>query len=681
MNYINLLVSGLAITFCSCSEIFNDSSKLSLESKTIQIREMAGFDGLPVDMLRYLNNFLENQDQFYLKNVNRFTRQALNMKEQVEQTFNISGLESVDDNEPELAGVMRLAWIRHDPFLFFAALMEEVAGEKKRYKVILRPLIKHLFYTFRSFNPQEQEHYLNYTKIERKDDAICRSVQNRNSLAPICVKYGHFDLLFELFRDEYFEMVSPFLASSENRDEFFEFFRNNSEYVDEFLNAVIIHKNKCYSDSVIVWIAGCIIKNLPPSYYEYENKLRNVKWVLSERMIDILILSTNVSESEYSRIHAQVVKLIEIYSGEMVNNPDYAAFFRIINDIRFGSFDLIDFPAVDFDLIIRNDHRFHKIAKAALLANKMDLFFFICVKFEPYVWQSKSIQILCFENLNVYDFQAKNFKIIIEMIQADSDLFKDEFLIFSFAMEFYSIKHLKLEGDLVIFDFVVSENLLEFGFPPELRIQKLKYRIDQYIDLIFLNMKIFNETTINAFIPDWIDYFNVRSNTGIIVVEVTYKFIEFISELPNLLIFMLENGMRLEIDSNIETLENYFNLGNFEWTSQIIQWTDLHQWKLTKLKTQDHLEKMEKIQKATVAESFLQWEYLFNRNRGNPMFPSIFEEEDAKVKYLEWRSVFAYWIKGSDKEKIKEIQTPEFIKMLKLDFPNETRELFESEQY
>jgi hypothetical protein len=85
-------------------------------------------------MLRYLNNFLENQDQFYLKNVNRFTRQALNMKEQVEQTFNIAGLENVDDNEPELAGIMRLAWIHHDPILFFAALMEEVACEKKPYR-------------------------------------------------------------------------------------------------------------------------------------------------------------------------------------------------------------------------------------------------------------------------------------------------------------------------------------------------------------------------------------------------------------------------------------------------------------------------------------------------------------------------------------------------------------------
>jgi hypothetical protein len=238
-----------------------------------------------------------------------------------------------------------------------------------------------------------------------------------------------------------------------------------------------------------------------------------------------------------------------------------------------------------------------------------------------------------------------------------------------------------LEGDFVIFEFVVSENLLEFGFPPELRIQRLKYRIDQYIHLIFFNMKIFNETTINTFIPDSIDYLNIRSNPGI-VLEVTYKFIEFISELPNILIFMLENGMRLKIDSNIETLENYFNLGNFELTSKIIQWTDLHQWKLTKLKTQDHMEKMEILKKTTVGESFLQWESFFIEDRTSILFSLGFLElEDAKVKYFEWRSVFAYWIKGSDKARIKDIQTTEFIEMLKLDFPHETRELFESGQY
>jgi hypothetical protein len=342
MQYFHLLVSSLALSFCSCSESFDDSRKESKSSsETINISEKASFNWLPVDMLRYLNNFLENQDQFYLKNVSRFTRNSLSLKKQVEQTFNISGLENFDDNEPELAGVMRLAWIKHDPLISFAALMEEVVDEKRPYKVILRPLVLHLARTFRSFNLQE----LIYAKIYD---------QKRNNLAAICVKHGHFDLLFELLKDEHFEIVCLFLASSDNRDNFFEFLRNNFEYVDQFLNPLIIQENKSLSDSVVVWIAGCIIKNLPQSYYE--KKFITFNQVLSGWMIDILFLSTNVPEWEYSRIHAQIVKLFQIYSNEIVNNPNYATFLRIINDIRFGSFDLIDFQAVDIDLI-REEYR------------------------------------------------------------------------------------------------------------------------------------------------------------------------------------------------------------------------------------------------------------------------------------------------------------------------------------
>jgi hypothetical protein len=419
------------------------------------------------------------------------------------------------------------------------------------------------------------------------------------------------------------------------------------------------------------WIAECIIKNLPQSYYE--NKMKTVNTALPEIRIKKLFLSTNVRESEYPRIHAQIVKLFENYYGEMVNSPRDSAYFRMINDIRFGCFDLIDFQAVNFDYS-RERHRFFPIAQAALLANKKDLFFFICAKLEPYTWEIYGAQILNFENLNVYDFQAKNFKIIFEMIQTDPEIFKYHFCLFSFVMKFYSVKHMKLEGYFVTFEFVASENLLEFGFPPELRIQNRSYLVDLFIKDILRHMKIFNETTINTFIPDLIDYFKTRSKTGICLPS-TYKFVKFISRLPNLLIFMLENGIKLEVNSDIEILEKYFNLDNFEFTSQMIQWTDLHQWKLTKLKTREHLEKMEIIQKATVSESFLQWESLFNRNSRNPMFLSNFEEEDEKVKYLEWRLVFAYWIKGSEKDRIKEIKNRKFIEMLKLDFPDETREL------
>jgi hypothetical protein len=173
-------------------------------------------------------------------------------------------------------------------------------------------------------------------------------------------------LLFELFENEQTEIVRTYLQS-ENGDNFFEFFSDNSEYVNQFLNVLITDENENLEYSVVGWIAECIIKNLPQSYYE--NKMKTVNTALTEIMIKKLFLSTNVRESEYPRIHAQIVRLFENYSGEMVNSPRDSAYFRMINDIRFGCFDLIDFQAVNFEYS-RERYRFFPIAQAALLANK-----------------------------------------------------------------------------------------------------------------------------------------------------------------------------------------------------------------------------------------------------------------------------------------------------------------------
>jgi hypothetical protein len=184
MKYIHLLVSSLALSLCSYSNLFdNDSSNESkLSSETVNVNVMVGITSLPQDVLRYLNNFLGIREQFYFKNLNRFTREALNMKDRVEKTFKISGLESVADNEPELAGVMRLAWTSHDPFLFFAGLLVDFISGKKPYKVINRPLLLHLVRTLPEY--------------EQK----C-GILNQSEFLPImCSRKGQFDLVFELFR-------------------------------------------------------------------------------------------------------------------------------------------------------------------------------------------------------------------------------------------------------------------------------------------------------------------------------------------------------------------------------------------------------------------------------------------------------------------------------------------------
>jgi hypothetical protein len=280
-------------------------------------------------------------------------------------------------------------------------------------------------------------------------------------------------------------------------------------------------------------------------------------------------------------------------------------------------------------------------------------------------------RILEFQNLNVNDVQAKNFKVVFEMIQSKPDNFKNESRsLINFVMKFYAVKHLKLKDGFIYYDFVASENLLEFGFPPELQIKWRKSTDGRIMEFIPLDMKVFNETAINTFIPDLIEYYKKHFTP----LYTSYEFIEFISKFSNILLSLLEYGIKLEISSDfsLEKLEKYFDLDNFDLTSRILESNIFYDpFIFIQLKTRDHLEKMCKIHNIAVCESFLRKEIFFTRHR---------QSISAEMFYFDWHSVFTIWIKGSDKERIKEIKNPEFIEMLKLEFPNETRELFESEQ-
>jgi hypothetical protein len=119
MKYTKFLISSLNLYVCLCSNFVRT----------------AILDELPDDMLRYVNPYLSYQEQDYFRNISGLTLTALTLKKKVEQIFNISGLENVADNEPELAGVLRFSWTSHDPFFAFVALMEDVFSEKRSYEV------------------------------------------------------------------------------------------------------------------------------------------------------------------------------------------------------------------------------------------------------------------------------------------------------------------------------------------------------------------------------------------------------------------------------------------------------------------------------------------------------------------------------------------------------------------
>jgi hypothetical protein len=189
MKYAHLFLLSLVPVSCSSSMADNSNNIPKAPVKK------SNLEGMPADMLRSIHGWLGTQDQSNMRLYNEDTRKALPLKKQVEQIFNISGLENVPDNAPELAGVMRLLWIRHDPFLFFAALMEDVVGGKKPYEVLFRPLIIHLLRTFRALGQQEKQKYIQYV-----DNRFQITVEEY--FAKICVRKGHFDLVFDIATDD-----------------------------------------------------------------------------------------------------------------------------------------------------------------------------------------------------------------------------------------------------------------------------------------------------------------------------------------------------------------------------------------------------------------------------------------------------------------------------------------------
>jgi hypothetical protein len=92
-----------------------------------------------------------------------------------------------------------------------------------------------------------------------------------------------------------------------------------------------------------------------------------------------------------------------------------------------------------------------------------------------------------------------------------------------------------------------------------------------FIEYIFWKMTVFNESSVNALIPDLIEYNNrlITSKFEINLIA-SYEFMELLSNLPNILELILDNGIKFYFSPDIETIEKYFNLPNFELTSQII---------------------------------------------------------------------------------------------------------------
>jgi hypothetical protein len=192
MKYFILLLSSLVLAFCSGpSEVTdsNNESKLSSEND-----KNSSFNRLPTDIIRLIATFMEPGEIVNWRYVNCLTLSSLSLKKLVEQIFNISGLESIADNEPELAGVLRLARISHDHFLLFKFLINDIICEKKPYNVLFSALILHLFQTFPGLGFQEKQEC-------QQSFQILFNSKVESFMIQTCLKKDYFDLVLGIVRN------------------------------------------------------------------------------------------------------------------------------------------------------------------------------------------------------------------------------------------------------------------------------------------------------------------------------------------------------------------------------------------------------------------------------------------------------------------------------------------------
>lgn len=683
MKFLLLLfifIFCLALSY-SASSYFNESSRSSedkvadadVEVEDLQIdlkpsasvsKFKASLYDLCEPLLGYIGEYLDNPVAT-LGSLNHSFRRIFkgdySLKYYVKKCFNIPEITNVLHNEPELSGILNLYRRQYDQYLIFLYLMEEIAHEKRPYKVIFRHLISYLARIFKELKDNEREKYQLYLD---NNNISCSDVL----LSDICAKNGQYDMAFEFLKNNP-RSVSFCFSKVENREDLFNFFKLNPHFGIKYIRSLIdydifsIYNNEVHYIKVAYkWIGECIIHDAPEEFYK---ELLDLRPLLLNNLIESdWFLSSEVPQADHPRINTQIKRLANFYLESRIGSGDFN-FVNLINDIRFG--------AVEDSEVLNSLHfeevRFVIISKAALFGNKMVLFHEIYKNYNYIeslhnpmsVIVKEIVKMLYLEDIN---YHKSKLRVIFEFIASHTEPFATYWYLY-FIMRFYAINHMKFDENKrrVILEFVALDDLLSLGFPPIISIKIEDEHVwNWFIDTIFSHMKVVSEETVISFLSDYKTSELFKSkNAG------SFELIELVSKSSKLFEIIKSVGMKFLFNPKSENFIKYLDLTNFEDLTGIIERFNILPRELIKLKGREHFRKVEMVQKITVAEYFLEHESRMKNNG----------RELNEINYFDWRLAFDYWIKvkGDQMERIKEIQSPLIIEMLKLDFPNEMRRI------
>lgn len=628
-----LILSSLIISALYASVLnVNDGDKvLMTKSKLEEYSPSIGLNDLSGDILLYISEYFPSS-VVKIGHINshcfKIFHEEINLKHLVIKRFDTPEFENVDKDEPELVGILELAWCSHDQFILFRCLMEDITSEKgKPFRNLFRPIV---LYLIRIFSKLTNDQKSNYTS------SLSDRSTFEHKLASICANKGHLDLAFDLIKDDPI-YVKKYFSSIENRPAVMTFFKENPQLAIQYGQACLLRGDEDYIEKYVLrfaykWVAECLIYDAPKEFYA---ELLHLKPFILRYLEKDLFHSHDIPESEYSRIHLQFRKLLHDYFlPEIDQYKDYKrdfSYFNLINDLRFGETKLLDYVIDDVDVMFN-------LSYAALIANKTDHI------------NKKTLDIRVFDEFGkIKNLNQKMtcFKIFFELMASKVEIFSQPYYYTNLLFNFYALKTIKPINSEVYFVFVAPKNLLFLGFP---KLLSIGISSNNYLALNIINnvlncTKIVNEDTEDIF--DLKTCLNRNEQYTL-----SFEVFEYISKTPRLIEKFIFENRKFKINpKEFEDYTKYFNVPNLEMMSKIIT---LSKYYPSKLKSSKQLMAFEEMTGKSIVDIVL---------------------SEPISDYFKWRVVFAYWIKGDQKERIRDIKAVEILNLLKLEFPIEMNEI------
>jgi hypothetical protein len=360
-----MIVVLLILLYAALLECSSDVTVLNdriLEQPDAQnIRPSVRFDDLCMQLHAYIGKYLNDPfgSLWYLNRTSRANFKYY-LKFHVNEIFDIPEILSAEHDEPEFLGRLSLTWSRRNRFIFFSSLMEEIINGKKKYQVLLKPLLSYLYRTFITLNTLEQNEYKEFLSKKYHIDSF------EHYFAYFVLNNGQYELIIKnMVRNP--SQVDLYFSSVENKKSLLEFFESNPQLVPQYLNCFKSQEFYYSNLSAISWIIECIVSDAPEEFYL---DLLYSDQEYFQEMVPDLFFSLDIPESKYPHIHAHMR-----YLFSKCLQSDNSELMNLMNDVRFGGSNepAQNIDEIDFIKYLQPEE-LHKIAIASIAANKLQVF-------------------------------------------------------------------------------------------------------------------------------------------------------------------------------------------------------------------------------------------------------------------------------------------------------------------